>query len=315
MYNTQEQIFQYLRSKYYYHGIYFTLGPQDIWPVNTQLFGGKANPPNSKVNFDAIDAAINKVSNGPPDIVPNELKYTSLDDDSQTKFKEHGFYSHMSVIHALQLDENSNQAQKAFSKPDLGIISLNTNACFNHNFGLMQESDDPGGQLQWLQDTLKSYEASKKYAWIIGNVNPGSKYCNTKWARRYNIIVNRFQSTIRMQLFGSEHHNYFQLQWPEKGVENPFSATFQGGKASTLGQNPKFKIIDVDYSNFMPRKITTYEFDIDKANSDPNALATDLIKEVTSLPGSFASSLRPQDLYAMITKINNTDSAAISYNK
>jgi len=66
----------------------------------------------------------------------------------------------------------------------------------------------------------------------------------------------------------------------------------------------------------MPRKITTYEFDLDKANSDPNALAADLITKVHELPDKekVISSLRPQDLYAFITKINNTESVAVSYN-
>jgi len=56
---------------------------------------------------------------------------------------------------------------------------------------------------------LKTYEASGKSAWIIGNVNPGSAYCNTKWARRYNIIIERYQKVVRMQLFGHERDNYF----------------------------------------------------------------------------------------------------------
>lgn len=111
-------------------------------------------------------------------------------------------------------------------KSNLGIISLNTNACFNHNFGLMGESDDPGGQLAWLKGVLKTYEASDKSAWIIGNVNPGSANCNSKWARRYNAIVRRYQKVIRMQLFGHERDDYFQLQWPEGGTMNPFGVTF-----------------------------------------------------------------------------------------
>ena len=73
----------------------------------------------------------------------------------------------------------------------------------------------------------------------------------------------------------------------------------------------------------MPRKVTTYEFDIDKANSDPNAAPEDLIKKVNALPGDndlnaiipSATSLRPQDLYALITKINNTETEAIKFYK
>jgi hypothetical protein len=63
----------------------------------------------------------------------------------------------------------------------------------------------------------------------------------------------------------------------------------------------------------MPRKITTYEFDIEKANSDPNAEPGDLIKKVNELPSSEVTSLRPQDLYAFVTKVNNTETVAVAY--
>ena len=82
-----------------------------------------------------------------------------------------------------------------------------------------------------------------------------------------------------------------------------------------MKQNPKFKIIEVDYEHFMPLKITTYEFDISKANSDPNAQPIDLITKVSELPNADATSLRPQDLYSFITKINTTESVAVSYQK
>jgi len=47
--------------------------------------------------------------------------------------------------------------------------------------------------------------------WIIGHMNPGSKYCNTKWSRRYKILIERYQKIVRMQLFGHEIEEYFQL--------------------------------------------------------------------------------------------------------
>lgn len=74
-----------------------------------------------------------------------------------------------------------------------------------------------------------------------------------------------------MQMFGHEAEEYFQLQFPESGIQNPYGVTFQGGKSSSLGQNPKFKIIEADYTEYMPRKITVYEFDLAKANANPNA--------------------------------------------
>lgn len=65
----------------------------------------------------------------------------------------------------------------------------------------------------------------------------------------------------------------------------------------------------------MPRKITVYEFDLAKANAEPNAQAKDLIKVVKTMPDDFAgtSSLRPADLYALISRINNTESVAIEF--
>ena len=56
----------------------------------------------------------------------------------------------------------------------------------------MREDSDPGNQLQWLITTLKSLETTNAKAWIIGNIHPGSKYCNSKWARRYNILIEKY---------------------------------------------------------------------------------------------------------------------------
>jgi hypothetical protein len=101
----------------------------------------------------------------------------------------------------------------------------------------MKESDDAGEMLAWLEAQLQAIEAlgnAAKAAWIIGNVNPGSKYCNSKWARRYNILIERYQKLVRMQLFGHEPEEFFQLQYPHNGAANPFGVILQGGKATTL---------------------------------------------------------------------------------
>jgi hypothetical protein len=66
-------------------------------------------------------------------------------------------------------------------------------------------------------------------------LNPGSKYCNAKWSRRYNVLIERYQQVVRMQLFGHEDEEYFQLQYGYRGNTTiPFGFTFQGGKASSL---------------------------------------------------------------------------------
>lgn len=138
-------------------------------------------------------------------------------------------------------------------KPDLTVFFLNTNACFTRNVGLVKEENDVAGMLKFLEIELQKLEQqTNQSAWIIGNINPGSKSCNTKWARRYNIIIERHQRIVKMQLFGHEAEEYFQLQYPLKGSSNPFGVTIQGAKASSYGQNPKFKIIEVDKQYLVP---------------------------------------------------------------
>jgi len=132
------------------------------------------------------------------------------------------------------------------------VLFINTNACYNRNVGLTKEKSDVGLQLAYLDTELAAAKAANKGAWIIGNVNPGSSFCNSRWSRRYNILVEKYNTVIRMQLFGHEAKEYFQLQFPLEGDKKPIGVTIQGGKATTLGQNPRFKIIEVDKQYLVP---------------------------------------------------------------
>jgi len=65
----------------------------------------------------------------------------------------------------------------------------------------------------------------------------------------------------------------------------------------------------MDYTNYMPQEIITYEFDLQAVNANPSAPATSLIKKLRSMPADLdgATSLRPFDLYAFISKVNITE--------
>lgn len=77
----------------------------------------------------------------------------------------------------------------------------------------MEETDDPGGQLEHLRKTLQWLEdiGGSSKAWIFGNIAPGSKHCNSKWAERYNTIIERYQGLVIYQQFGHSDMEYFQL--------------------------------------------------------------------------------------------------------
>lgn len=73
----------------------------------------------------------------------------------------------------------------------------------------MEELDDPGKQLEWLEKTLGWAKSVGRKAWIFGDVAPGNKQCNSKWAERYKTIIELYQGIVHIQLFGHDEKNYF----------------------------------------------------------------------------------------------------------
>lgn len=157
--------------------------------------------------------------------------------------------------------------------------------------------------------------AGNKRAWIIGNLSPGNKHCNTRWAQRYNAIIERYQKVVVFQHFGHDEKEYFQLQYPTKGPSNPFGVMFQGGKATSLNQNPRFKIIEFDADNLIvPVRISVYEYNIQLASEDATATPQDLIRKVRIYPNDLGmSSLRPSDFQALSARIKNNEKDAVDY--
>ena len=79
---------------------------------------------------------------------------------------------------------------------NLKFIALNTQACDVLNFWLLSNVTDPGDQLQWLEDQLKHSETNQIDNIIFGHIPPGDSTCNSNWAKRYNILVERFANII-----------------------------------------------------------------------------------------------------------------------
>lgn len=119
--------------------------------------------------------------------------------EAVAKFKEFGYYALYEYIHTIKLNSRSNPIAPLY-KSDMTLLFLNTNACNNKNLELMKETDDVGGQLKWLEEELLKVEKDTAHnaVWIFGNMNPGSKYCNAQWAKRYQTLIERFQHIVRL---------------------------------------------------------------------------------------------------------------------
>jgi len=116
-----------------------------------------------------------------------------------------------SVISTILADtSNPNWALQGIQNTFVKPIFINTNACFNNNWELTKEAGDPGKQLEYLANELaEAAGSSNKKVWIIGNVAPGNKHCNSRWAQRYNALVERYQATIVFQGFGYDELETF----------------------------------------------------------------------------------------------------------
>lgn len=273
--------------------------------MNYQDFSTASNPKlsalDSKINIDTKDASFTSISGNVR---------------ARAEFLQYGYYKVANqFVYNILIDESSPPKQVMPNyNSDLTVFFLNTNACYNRNVALMKEENDVANQLSYLETQLKTLEQTSKYAWIVGHINPGSKHCNPKWARRYNVLVERFQKTIRMQLFGQEAEEYFQLQYPVNGPRKPIGVTIQGSRATSYAQNPRFKIIEIDKQFLMPQRVTVYEFDFDKANSDYTAQPLDLIKKVKEYPKDYGmSTLRPVDFEAYVSRIKSSEEEAVKF--
>ena len=78
--------------------------------------------------------------------IDNSFTSVSKDATARAKFLEYGYYSMSNIVYQIQLDSSSPpKALLANYKNDLEVIFLNTNACYNRNFGNMLEMSDSGG--------------------------------------------------------------------------------------------------------------------------------------------------------------------------
>lgn len=90
-----------------------------------------------------------------------ELWKDWLDADAQEMYKKAGYYTQK-----LKLKDGT-----VFDK--VNIVAINTQPCYNFNFYLWSQRDDPGGVLQWLNETFHEIERKGEIAIIISHIPPG----------------------------------------------------------------------------------------------------------------------------------------------
>jgi sphingomyelin phosphodiesterase len=91
---------------------------------------------------------------------------------------------------------------------------LNTNLriiCYNSllidilNFYLLKSTNDPNGQLIWLENTLKKAEKDNEIVYLIGHIPIADVTFNSESSKRYQILLDRYSNIIRGNFAGHTH--------------------------------------------------------------------------------------------------------------
>lgn len=213
--------------------IYPSLGNHDTWPVNVQDFSAPyANWPINHIKGNWTG--------------PNWLSESEAD-----TFSKYGYYS------------------KPFPFNPLGkVISINTQACNDMNWWLLDNRQDPGQQIEWLENELASLEKQGGFAYMIGHIPVNG--CLHQFGVRYHALMERYQHVVRFSSFGHSHNENFFVT---KAINSSdmIGLNLITGSGTTGGdRNPAFTVIDWDKELMVPINIHTHYMNLSEANANPS---------------------------------------------
>jgi len=149
--------------------------------------------------------------------------------------------------------------------PNVRIIAINTQSCYNWNFYLWSTRDDPGHELDWLENLLSQMEKDGEIGIITGHV-PVGEQCLFEWSIRFKALTERYQHILRFSIFGHVHNEYHGV-YRSSSTPNPIGVNYWAGSVTTFGSNnPSFRVFEIDAETMLPVKIHTFVFDISEAN-------------------------------------------------
>ncbi|NXY07024.1 ASM3B phosphodiesterase, partial [Pteruthius melanotis] len=162
------------------------------------------------------------------------------------------------------------------------MVVLNTNLYYDQNDATAGE-EDPGGQFQWLEETLTNASRADEMVYIVGHVPPGffEKKRGKPWFRRgfnerYLGIVQKHHRVIAAQFFGHHHTDSFRMFYSHTGTRIPINVMFLAPGVtpwkttlpgvSNGANNPGIRVIDYDRDTLQVLDMVTYYLNLTRAN-------------------------------------------------
>ncbi|KFR02456.1 Acid sphingomyelinase-like phosphodiesterase 3b, partial [Opisthocomus hoazin] len=160
------------------------------------------------------------------------------------------------------------------------MVVLNTNLYYDQNAETAGE-EDPGGQFQWLEETLTNASRADEMVYIVGHVPPGffEKKRGKRWFRsgfneRYLRIVQKHHRVIAAQFFGHHHTDSFRMFYSDTGSPinvmflapgvTPWKTTLPG--VVNGANNPGIRVIEYDPDTLRVLDMVTYYLNLTRAN-------------------------------------------------
>jgi sphingomyelin phosphodiesterase len=221
------------------------------------------------------------------------------------EYKKKTFFSYDATTHPDITEDFKKKMEKT------RIIALNTNNCYFYNFYLIGQFNDPKQQLEWFENLLREMEKNGEVGILIGHMPPGAADCINDVSARINVLLDRFQHIIRLNLYGHTHNEEFEVIRSIEGKKaigvnhvSPSITTF-------VGQNPSVRVITLDLKTKIPVKIETFTFDIKRANEDDTDAKFIFDHEMSQTYGM--KDLSPQSFLDLTERFNSDEELAKKY--
>jgi len=154
---------------------------------------------------------------------------------------------------------------------NLRIISINTNLYYINNYWLYENTmeADPSGQLAWVIKELQAAETAGEKVYIIGHMPMGQHDAFHDGSHYFNLIVERYSSTISALFFGHTHVDQFEIAYSDytaQSFSNALAVSYICPSMTPTSGPPAFRIFTVDPITYGILDIDTYIANISDAN-------------------------------------------------
>jgi hypothetical protein len=134
---------------------------------------------------------------------------------------------------------------------------------------LLDERNDPGNQIEWLEKELSQIEKDGGFCHIIAHIPPDE--CLHQFGIRYKALMERYQHIVRFSSMGHTHDEEFVVTRAINSTQGIGLNIVTPSGTTMTGYNPSFMVIDFDEEFMIPVNTHTYILNITEANINPDS--------------------------------------------